>query len=128
LAGLGNRVVVEEHQYDATDCAIAIVIVSISLVLAVVFGAMQALGIALQRISLGTLSIALGLLVDDAMITIESMVFRLERGNTKAQAAVFAYASASSVAGAIATCDQRARREPHRLASPRWAGQGRGDE
>jgi multidrug efflux pump subunit AcrB len=65
------------------------------LVLAVVFGAMQALGIALQRISLGTLSIALGLLVDDAMITIESMVFRLERGNTKAQAAVFAYASSA---------------------------------
>ena len=71
----------------------AIVIVSIPLVLAVVFGAMGALGIDLQRISLGALIISLGLLVDDAMITIESMVFRLERGDNKQQAAVFAYAS-----------------------------------
>ena len=71
----------------------AIVIVSIPLVLAVVFGAMEALGIDLQRISLGALIISLGLLVDDAMITIESMVFRLERGDNKQQAAVFAYAS-----------------------------------
>jgi multidrug efflux pump subunit AcrB len=71
----------------------AIVIVSIPLVLAVVFGAMAAFGIDLQRISLGALIIALGLLVDDAMITIESMVFRLERGDKKEQAAVFAYAS-----------------------------------
>ena len=71
----------------------AIVIVSIPLVLAVVFAAMQALGIDLQRISLGALIIALGLLVDDAMITIESMVIRLERGDNKQQAAVFAYAS-----------------------------------
>ncbi|MBV9251406.1 MAG: efflux RND transporter permease subunit [Acetobacteraceae bacterium] len=70
-----------------------IVIVSIPLVLAVVFGAMGGLSIDLQRISLGALIIALGLLVDDAMITIESMVFRLERGDTKEQAAVFAYAS-----------------------------------
>ena len=71
----------------------AIVIVSIPLVLAVVFGAMEALSIDLQRISLGALIISLGLLVDDAMITIESMVFRLERGDNKQQAAVFAYAS-----------------------------------
>ena len=70
-----------------------IVIVSIPLVLAVVFAAMEALGIDLQRISLGALIIALGLLVDDAMITIESMVIRLERGDDKEQAAVFAYAS-----------------------------------
>ena len=71
----------------------AIVIISIPLVLAVVFAAMQALGIDLQRISLGALIIALGLLVDDAMITIESMVSRLERGDDKKQAAIFAYAS-----------------------------------
>lgn len=70
-----------------------IVVVSIPLVLAVVFAAMYALGIDLQRISLGALIIALGLLVDDAMITIESMVFRLERGDDKPQAATFAYAS-----------------------------------
>jgi multidrug efflux pump subunit AcrB len=61
----------------------AIVIVSISLVLAVVFASMAALGIDLQRISLGALIIALALLVDDAMIAIESMVSRLERGDTK---------------------------------------------
>jgi multidrug efflux pump len=69
----------------------SVVIVSIPLVLAAVFAAMGGLGIDLQRISLGALIIALGLLVDDAMITIESMVFRLERGDNKEQAAVFAY-------------------------------------
>ena len=71
----------------------AIVVVSIPLVLAIVFAAMGVLSIDLQRISLGALIIALGLLVDDAMITIESMVFRLERGDTKEQAAIFAYES-----------------------------------
>ena len=71
----------------------SVVIVSIPLVLAIVFAAMEGLGIDLQRISLGALIIALGLLVDDAMITIESMVSRLERGDTKEQAAVFAYES-----------------------------------
>ncbi len=71
----------------------AIVVVSIPLVLATVFAAMAGLSIDLQRISLGALIIALGLLVDDAMITIESMVFRLERGDTKEQAAIFAYQS-----------------------------------
>ena len=83
----------------------SIVIVSIPLVLAVVFGAMQVLGIDLQRISLGALIIALGLLVDDAMITIESMVFRLERGDNKEQAAVFAYASTAypRLAGTLVT-------------------------
>jgi multidrug efflux pump len=71
----------------------SVVIVSIPLVLAAVFAAMQGFGIDLQRISLGALIIALGLLVDDAMITIESMVSRLERGEDKRQAAEFAYAS-----------------------------------
>ena len=70
-----------------------IVVVSIPLVLAIVFAAMGVLSIDLQRVSLGALIIALGLLVDDAMITIESMVFRLERGDTKEQAAIFAYDS-----------------------------------
>ena len=71
----------------------AVVALSIPLVLAVVFMTMSALGIDLQRISLGALIIALGLLVDDAMITIESMVTRLERGDEKEQAASFAYSS-----------------------------------
>ena len=83
----------------------AIVIVSIPLVLAVVFAAMEVLSIDLQRISLGALIIALGLLVDDAMITIESMVFRLERGDSKPQAAIFAYASTAypRLAGTLVT-------------------------
>uniref|UniRef100_UPI0010FA6DDA efflux RND transporter permease subunit n=1 Tax=Pseudomonas viridiflava TaxID=33069 RepID=UPI0010FA6DDA len=46
-----------------------------------------------RRISLGALIIALGLLVDDAMITVEMMVTRLEMGETKEQAATYAYTS-----------------------------------
>src|SRR5208337_418679 len=59
----------------------AVVAIAIPLVLAVVFVAMSFTGIDLQRISLGALIIALGLLVDDAMITVESMVTRLEDGD-----------------------------------------------
>jgi multidrug efflux pump len=71
----------------------AVVAVSIPLVLAAVFVAMMISGISLQRISLGALIIALGLLVDDAMITVESMVTRLEHGEAKVEAATFAYKS-----------------------------------
>jgi multidrug efflux pump subunit AcrB len=83
----------------------AIVIVCIPLVLAIVFAAMYALSIDLQRISLGALIISLGLLVDDAMITIESMVSRLERGDDKPQAAIFAYSSTAMprLAGTLVT-------------------------
>jgi multidrug efflux pump subunit AcrB len=83
----------------------AIVIICIPLVLAIVFAAMYALGIDLQRISLGALIISLGLLVDDAMITIESMVSRLERGDDKSQAAIFAYSSTAMprLAGTLVT-------------------------
>ncbi len=49
------------------------------------------MGVTLQRISLGALIIALGLLVDDAMITVEMMVARLEAGDTRTEAATFAY-------------------------------------
>ena len=70
-----------------------VVATSIPLVLAIVFVTMQMLGIDLQRISLGALIIALGLLVDDAMITIESMVSKLEHGWDSIKAAIFAYAS-----------------------------------
>lgn len=70
-----------------------VVACSIPLVLAFVFVAMQILGIDLQRVSLGALIIALGLLVDDAMITVESMVTKLEEGWTTAKAATFAYTS-----------------------------------
>jgi multidrug efflux pump subunit AcrB len=71
----------------------AVVALAIPLVLAAVFVAMAFFGIDLQRISLGALIIALGLLVDDAMITVESMVTRLEHGDDKEQAATFAYTS-----------------------------------
>jgi multidrug efflux pump subunit AcrB len=71
----------------------AVVALSIPLVLAAVFVAMACSGIDLQRISLGALIIALGLLVDDAMITVETMVTRLERGDDKEKAATFAYTS-----------------------------------
>ena len=70
-----------------------VVACSIPLVLAMVFVFMEYSGITMQRISLGALIIALGLLVDDAMITVEMMVTRLEKGETKAQAATFAYTS-----------------------------------
>ncbi|NUU34581.1 efflux RND transporter permease subunit [Pseudomonas sp. C2B4] len=70
-----------------------VVACSIPLVLAMVFVFMEYSGITMQRISLGALIIALGLLVDDAMITVEMMVARLELGDTKEQAATFAYTS-----------------------------------
>jgi multidrug efflux pump subunit AcrB len=71
----------------------AVVACSIPLVLACVFVGMQIGGIDLQRVSLGALIISLGLLVDDAMITVESMVSKLEEGWTRVKAATFAYTS-----------------------------------
>src|SRR5258708_1475421 len=71
----------------------AVVACSIPLVLAAVFVGMGLAGIDLQRVSLGALIIALGLLVDDAMITVETMVTQLEAGAEKARAATFAYTS-----------------------------------
>ena len=70
-----------------------VVALSIPLVLAIVFIFMEATGISLQRISLGALIIALGLLVDDAMITIEMMISKIEEGMEKLKAATFAYTS-----------------------------------
>lgn len=70
-----------------------VVACSIPLVLAMVFVFMEYSGITMQRISLGALIIALGLLVDDAMITVEVMVTRLEMGESREQAATFAYTS-----------------------------------
>ncbi len=61
--------------------------------LAITFVGMQIFDISLQRISLGALVIALGLLVDDAMIAVEMMVKKLEEGATKFAAATFAYTS-----------------------------------
>src|SRR5207248_9511448 len=69
----------------------AVVALAIPLVLAAVFVGMELFGIDLQRISLGALIIALGLLVDDAMTTIDVMISRLALGDSKPQAAAFAY-------------------------------------
>jgi multidrug efflux pump len=70
-----------------------VVAISIPLVLAIVFVFMEMFGISLQRISLGALIIALGLLVDDAMIAVEMMVKKMEEGWDKFRAATFAYTS-----------------------------------
>jgi len=74
----------------------AIVAMSIPLTLAIVFPLMSLAGIDLQRISLGALIIALTLLVDDAMTTIDAMIRRLAAGDTKAKAATFAYSTLAS--------------------------------
>ena len=71
----------------------SVVAISIPLTLAIVFPIMQFAGIDLQRISLGALIIALGLLVDDAMTTIDVMTSRLAAGDTKEQSASYAYTS-----------------------------------
>lgn len=70
-----------------------VVAVSIPLVLAITFVYMEYAGISLQRISLGALIIALGLLVDDAMIAVEMMVARLEVGDSLRKAATYVYTS-----------------------------------
>ena len=70
-----------------------VVALSIPLVLAITFFMMKVFGIDLQRISLGALVIALGLLVDDAIIAVEMMVVKMEQGWDKFQAATFAYTS-----------------------------------
>ena len=70
-----------------------VVAVAIPLVLGITFVIMKLAGISLQRISLGALIIALGLLVDDAMIAVEMMIKKLEEGCDKVTAAAFAFTS-----------------------------------
>jgi multidrug efflux pump len=65
--------------------------ITIPLVLAVTFLAMWYFGIGLHKISLGSLIIALGLLVDDAIIAVEMMVRKMEEGYDKVRSATFAY-------------------------------------
>ena len=65
--------------------------ITIPLVLAVTFLGMNYFGIGLHKISLGSLIIALGLLVDDAIIAVEMMVRKMEEGYDKVRAATFAY-------------------------------------
>jgi multidrug efflux pump subunit AcrB len=61
------------------------------LTLAIVFSVMQLTGIDMQRISLGALIIALALLVDDAMTTVDATLTRLAQGDSKTEAASFAF-------------------------------------
>jgi multidrug efflux pump len=70
-----------------------VVALSIPLVLAITFLLMKVFGIDLQRISLGALVIALGLLVDDAIIAVEMMVVKMEQGWDRFKAATYAYTS-----------------------------------
>ena len=65
--------------------------ITIPLVLAVTFLAMNYFNIGLHKISLGSLIVALGLLVDDAIIAVEMMVRKMEEGYDKVRAATFAY-------------------------------------
>jgi len=68
-----------------------VVAITIPLVLAMTFLAMNYWGIGLHKISLGSLIIALGLLVDDAIIAVEMMVRKMEEGYDRIRAATFAY-------------------------------------
>ena len=70
-----------------------VVAASVPLVLAIVFIVMEAMGLDLHRISLGALIIALGLLVDDAIIAVEMMVVKMEQGWDRVRAASFAWES-----------------------------------
>jgi multidrug efflux pump len=70
-----------------------VVALSVPLVLAIVFSVMYSAGLDLHRITLGALIIALGLLVDDAIIAIEMMVVKMEQGWDRARAATFAWTS-----------------------------------
>ena len=70
-----------------------VVALSVPLVLAIVFIVMYAVGLDLHRITLGALILALGLLVDDAIIAIEMMVVKMEQGLDRARAATFAWTS-----------------------------------
>ena len=70
-----------------------VVALCIPLTLAVTFLFMKIFGIDLQRISLGALIIALGLLVDDAIIAVEMMVNKMEQGWDRMRAASYAYTS-----------------------------------
>jgi multidrug efflux pump subunit AcrB len=83
-----------------------IVALCIPLVISGVFIAMKIFGIDLHNISLGALIIALGLLVDDAIIVIEMMIVKLEQGWDRFDAACHAYAATAypRLTGALVTC------------------------
>ena len=70
-----------------------VVALSIPLVLAMTFACMYYLGIGLHKISLGALVLALGLMVDDAIIAVEMMAIKMEQGFDRLRAASFAWTS-----------------------------------
>ena len=82
-----------------------VVALSVPLVLAVVAIVMLAMGWNLERISLGSLIIALGLLVDDAIIAVEMMVVKIEAGLDRIEAAAFSYSATAipRLTGALIT-------------------------
>src|SRR5947199_5023224 len=82
-----------------------VVALSVPLVLAIVFIVMNAMSLDLHRITLGALIIALGLLVDDAIIAVEMMVVKMEQGFDRVRAASFAWESTAfpMLTGALVT-------------------------
>ncbi|WP_105103385.1 efflux RND transporter permease subunit [Microbulbifer pacificus] len=70
-----------------------VVALSIPLVLAMTFGLMNYFDIGLHKISLGALVLALGLMVDDAIIAVEMMAIKMEQGFSRLKAAGFAWTS-----------------------------------
>ena len=70
-----------------------VVVISIPIVLAVTALVMSLFDIGLHKVSLGTLVLALGLLVDDAIIAVEMMAVKLEQGWKRTRAAAYAYTS-----------------------------------
>lgn len=78
----------------------------IPLVIAGVFLAMYMLNISLHKVSLGALIIALGLLVDDAIIAVEMMALKLEQGYERFEAACYAYTvtAVPMLTGTLITC------------------------
>lgn len=83
-----------------------VVALCIPLVIAGTFIAMDLWGIALHKVSLGALIIALGLLVDDAIIAIEMMIVKLEEGRSRLEAACYAYTATAfpMLTGTLITC------------------------
>ena len=82
-----------------------VVALSIPLVLGVTFFGMRLFEVGLHKISLGALILALGLLVDDAIIAVEMMLVKMEQGWERSRAAAFAYTSTAGpmLAGTLVT-------------------------
>jgi multidrug efflux pump subunit AcrB len=83
-----------------------VVALCIPLVISGVFLAMEIVGIDLHKVSLGALIIALGLLVDDAIISVEMMAVKLEEGYDRFKAACYAYTATAipMLTGTLITC------------------------